>query len=401
MKLLEIVSRALAAAPLMIGLAAVPADAQTVRVGFVNSTSGPSASIGEQMDRAVRLYMQQNEAALAPIRIEIIRRDDTGPNPEVARRLTQELITRDRVQLLTGYIYTPNAMAIAPLINEARVPAIIMNAGTSAIVRQSQMFARVSFTMWQSAYPLGQWTSRQQNARRSYTLVSDYAPGHDSEQAFIRGFTEGGGQNVASVRMPMNTVDFAPFLQRVRDERPDALFIFVPAGVVARGIMKAYADLGLAQAGIRLVGQGDITPDEELPNMTDVPTGIITMHHYSAAGDRPANRAFVEAWRRAYGANSTPSFYSVGAWDAMAAIFHVIREQRGQIDPDRTMQLLRGWQNPDSPRGPIRIDPETRDIIQNEYLRSLDRVDGRLINREIETIPMVSDPWVRFNPPQR
>jgi len=285
MKLLEIVSRALAAAPLMIGLAAVPADAQTVRVGFVNSTSGPSASIGEQMDRAVRLYMQQNEAALAPIRIEIIRRDDTGPNPEVARRLTQELITRDRVQLLTGYIYTPNAMAIAPLINEARVPAIIMNAGTSAIVRQSQMFARVSFTMWQSAYPLGQWTSRQQNVRRSYTLVSDYAPGHDSEQAFIRGFTEGGGQNVAAVRMPMNTVDFAPFLQRVRDERPDALFIFVPAGVVARGIMKAYADLGLAQAGIRLVGQGDITPDEELPNMTDVPTGIITMHHYSAAAE--------------------------------------------------------------------------------------------------------------------
>jgi branched-chain amino acid transport system substrate-binding protein len=400
MKLLKIVGLALAA-PLMMGLAAAPVQAQTVRVGFVTSMSGPSASIGEQMDRAVRLYMQQNEASLAPIRIEIIRRDDTGPNPEVARRLTQELITRERVQLLTGYIYTPNAMAIAPLINEARVPAIIMNAGTSVIVRQSPMFVRTSFTMWQSAYPLGQWTARQQNVRRSYTLVSDYAPGHDSEAAFVRGFTEGGGQNVASVRMPMNTVDFAPFLQRVKDERPDALFIFVPAGVVARGIMKAYADLGLAQAGIRLVGQGDITPDEELPNMTDVPTGIITMHHYSAAADRPANRAFVEAWQRAYGASSTPSFYSVGAWDAMAAIFYVVREQRGQIDPDRTMQLLRGWQNPDSPRGPIRIDPDTRDIVQNEYLRSLDRVDGRLINREIETIPMVSDPWVRFNPPQR
>ena len=345
--------------------------------------------------------MQQNEASLAPIRIEIIRRDDTGPNPEVARRLTQELITRERVQLLTGYIYTPNAMAIAPLINEARVPTIIMNAGTSVIVRQSPMFVRTSFTMWQSAYPLGQWAARQQNVRRSYTLVSDYAPGHDSEAAFIRGFTEGGGQNIAAVRMPLNTVDFAPFLQRVKDEHPDALFIVVPAGVVARGIMKAYADLGLAQAGIRLIGQGDITPDEELPNMADVPTGIITMHHYSAAADRPANRAFVDAWQRAYGANSTPSFYSVGAWDAMAAIFHVIREQRGQIDPERTMQLLRGWENPNSPRGPMRIDAETRDIVQNEYLRSLDRVNGQLINREIETIPMVSDPWVRFNPPAR
>ncbi len=400
MKLLKLVSLALAA-PLAIGLAAAPADAQTVRVGIVNSMSGPSASIGDQLDKAIRLYMQLNEASLAPIRVELIRRDDTGPNPEVARRLTQELITRERVQLLTGYVYTPNAMAIAPLINEARIPTIIMNAGTSAIVRQSQMFARVSFTMWQSAYPLGQWTARQQNVRRSYTLVSDYAPGHDSEQAFIRGFTEGGGQNVAAVRMPMNTVDFAPFLQRVRDERPDALFIFVPAGVVARGVMKAYADLGLAQAGIRLVGQGDILPDDELPNMTDVPTGIISMHHYSAAADRPANRTFVEAWQRAYGPTSTPSFFSVGAGDAMAAIFHVIREQRGQIDPERTMQLLRGWENPNSPRGPIRIDPQTRDIVQNEYLRRLERVDGRLINREIETIPMVTDPWVRFNPPRQ
>ncbi len=395
MRLLRIATLALTA---MISTGA--ADAQTVRVGFVTSLSGPSASIGDLMDKAVRLYIEQNAASIAPIRVEIIRRDDTGPNPEVARRLTQELITRERVQILTGYIYTPNAMAVAPLISEARIPTIIMNAGTSAIVRQSQMFARVSFTMWQSGYPLGQWTARQQGVRRSYTLVADYAPGHDSEQAFIRGFTEGGGQNVAAVRMPMNTVDFAPFLQRVKDERPDVLFIFVPAGVVARGIMKAYADLGLAQAGIRLVGQGDITPDEELPNMTDVPTGVITMHHYSADADRPANRAFVEAWRRAYGANSTPSFYSVGAWDAMAAIFHVIREQRGQIDPARTMELLRGWENPNSPRGLVRIDRETRDVVQNEYLRRLERVDGRLVNREIETIPMVSDPWVRFNPPR-
>src|SRR5262249_39557341 len=160
--------------------------------------------------------------------------------------------------------YTPNAMSIAPLINEARVPTIIMNAGTSVILRQSQMFTRTSFTMWQSGYPLGQWAARQQGVRRAYTLVSDYAPGHDEEAAFTRGFTEGGGQVSASVRMPLNTVDFAPFIQRVKDDHPDVLFIFVPAGIVARGIMKAYADLGLAQAGIRLVGPGDITPDEEL-----------------------------------------------------------------------------------------------------------------------------------------
>jgi branched-chain amino acid transport system substrate-binding protein len=400
MRLLARAVRITLAAALVTGLA-VAARAQTVRVGFVASLSGPSASLGEQMDRAVRLYLQLNEASLAPSHIEIIRRDNAGPNPEVARRLTQELITREHVQLLTGYDFTPNAMAIAPLINEARVPTIIMNAGTSAIVRQSPMFVRTSFTMWQSGYPLGQWAARQPGVRRSYTLVSDYAPGHDSETAFIRGFTEGGGQNVAAVRMPLNIVDFAPFLQRAKDEHPDVLFIFVPAGVVARGIMKAYADLGLAQAGIRLIGQGDITPDDELANMADVPTGVITMHHYSAAADRPANRAFVAAWQRAYGADSRPSFLAVGAWDAMAAIFHVIREQHGAIDPERTMQLLRGWENPDSPRGPMRIDADTRDIVQNEYLRQLDRVDGRLVNREIETIPMVSDPWVRFNAPPR
>ena len=381
-------------------LSAGVAEAQTVRVGLVTTLSGPGASIGVLMDKAVRLYIEQNAASIAPVRVEVIRRDDTGPNPEVARRVTQELITRERVQLLMGYVYTPNAMAVAPLITEARIPTLIANAGTSAIVRTSQLFARVSFTMWQSGYPLGQWAARQQGVRRGYTLVADYAPGHDSEAAFVRGFTEGGGQMVASVRMPLSTVDFAPFMQRVKDERPDVLFIFVPAGVVATSIMKAYSDLGLAQAGIRLVGQGDITPDEELPNMTGAPEGVITMHHYSAASDRPANRAFVEAWRRAYGPNSTPSFYSVGAWDAMAAIFHVIREQRGQIDPERTMALLRGWENPNSPRGPVRIDPDTRDVVQNEYLRRLERVDGRLINREIETIPMVSDPWVRFNPPR-
>jgi branched-chain amino acid transport system substrate-binding protein len=377
------------------------AQAPVVRIGIVNTTSGPNASIGDQMDKAIRLYMQQNEASLAPVRIELIRRDDGGPNPEVARRLAQELITRDRVQILTGFVYTPNAMAVAPLITQARIPTVIMNAGTSAIIRQSQMFARVSFTMWQSAYPMGQWAARQQGVRRGYTLVTDYGPGVDCEQAFARGFTEGGGQMAGAVRMPFATVDFAPFIQRVKDERPDVLFIFVPAGPHATAIMKAYNDLGLAQAGIRLYAIGDVVPDDELPNMSGVPEGqIITMHHYSAAADRPANRAFVEAWRRAYGADSTPSFFAVGAWDGMAAIFHVIREQQGNIDPDRTMQLLRGWQNEQSPRGTVRIDPETRDVVQNVYLRRLDRVGGRLANIELETIPMVQDPWVRFNPPR-
>ncbi len=395
-------SSAAAALAALVCATPVPALAQTtVKVGLILSFSGQGASIAEQMDKAIRLYTKQNEGKLGNIKIELIRRDDTGPNPDVARRLAQELITRDRISILTGLIYTPNANAVAPLASEAKLPVVIMNAGTSSTIRLSPYLARVSFTLWQSSYPLGQWAAKQPTIKRAYTAVTDYGPGHDGEAAFTRGFTEGGGQMVGSVRMPLaQNVDFTPFMQRVRDARPDTLFVFVPAGPIATAVMKAYSDLGLPQAGIRLIGPGDITPDEELPNMTQAPEGIVTMHHYSAAATRPQNRAFVEAWKKEYGANSTPSFYSVGAWDAMDAIYFVARAQNGRIDGDRTMQLLRNWQNPDSPRGPVRIDPETRDVVQNMYLRRLERVGGQLANVEFETIPMVKDPWPQFNPPR-
>ncbi|MBI3452280.1 MAG: ABC transporter substrate-binding protein [Rhodospirillales bacterium] len=377
------------------------ASAQTVKVGLILSYSGQGASIGDLMDKAVKLYIKQHEKDLpAGVKLEIIRRDDTGPNPEVARRLAQELITREKVDFLAGLIYTPNAMAVASLATEAKVPTIVMNAGTSVIVRRSPYIARVSFTMWQSAYPLGKWAAQQSGVKRAYTAVTDYGPGHDSEAAFTKAFTESGGQMVGSVRMPLQNPDFIPFLQRVKDEKPDVLFVFVPAGKVATALMKAYNDLGLAQAGIKLIGQGDIVPDEELPNMGDAPTGIVTVHHYSASADRPQNKAFVAAWKKEYGADSTPSFYSVASWDGMAAIFHTIKAQNGKLDADKTMALLKGWQNPDSPRGPITIDKDTRDIIQNEYIRRLERVNGKLTNVEFETIPQVKDPWVQFNPPQ-
>jgi branched-chain amino acid transport system substrate-binding protein len=329
------------------------------------------------------------------VTIELIKRDDTGPNPEVAKRLAQELITRDKVQLLTGVIWTPNALAMAPLVTEAKVPFVIMNAGTALITTKSPYIARVSFTLWQSNYPLGAWAAKH-GLKNVYTLVTDFGAGIDSETAFTKAFTEAGGTIVGAVRMPVATVDFSPFLQRAQDAKPDAVFCFVPAAKQATGFMKAFGDLGMKAAGIKLIGPGDLTTDEELNGMGDPAVGTITMHHYSAAGDRPANKAFVAAYQAEFGAKEEPSFLAADSYDAMAALYHVVIAQHGNIDPDKTMELLKGWKY-DSPRGPIEIDPETRDIVQNEYLRRVDKVDGQLRNTELETIPMVKDPWKELN----
>jgi len=383
---------AVLAAATGIALAAAPAPAQTIKVGVINSYSGPFATLGDLIDKGFKLYMKQNANQLPPgVKIELVIRDDGGPNPDKAKQLAQELIVRDKIQILTGVVFTPNALAIAPLTQEAKLPFFIMNAGTSVITERSPYIARFSFTLWQSSYPLGAWASRKY--KRAYIAVSDFAPGHDSEAGFEKGFTEGGGRIVGKVRIPLANPDFVPFMQRAKDATPDVVFSFVPAGRQATQIMKAYGDLGLDKAGIKFIGPGDITTDEELPNMGDVALGVITMHHYSAAATRPANKAFIAAWKKEYGEKSWPSFMSVGGWDAMDAIYHVIREQKGKIDPDRTMALVKKYKNLNSPRGPISIDPETRDIIQNEYMREVKRVGGRLANVEFETFPQVKDPW--------
>jgi len=373
-------------------LLAAAAPAQTIKVGVINSYSGPFATLGDLMDKGMKLYMKLNADKLPPgVKVELVIRDDGGPNPDKAKQLAQELIVRDKVHFLTGVVFTPNALAIAPLTQEAKVPFFIGNAGTSVITERSPYIARFSFTLWQSSYPLGAWASRRY--KRAYIAVSDFAPGHDSEAAFERGFTEGGGKIIGKVRIPLANPDFVPFMQRVKDAKPDVLMAFTPAGRQATQIMKAYGDLGLDKAGIKFIGPGDITTDEELPNMGDVPIGVITMHHYSAAATRPANKAFIAAWKKEYGEKSWPSFMSVGQWDAMDAIYYVIREQKGKVDPDRTMALVKKYKNPNSPRGPISIDPETRDIIQNEYMREVKKIGGQLANVEFETFEQVKDPW--------
>ena len=373
-------------------LAASGAFAQTIKIGFITSYSGLNGNLGPYMERAVRLYIKQHEKELPPgVKIELLTRDDTGPNPDKARQLAQELVVRDKVDLLAGVIFTPNAMAIAPIATEAKVPFVIMNAGTAVITTRSPYIARTSFTLWQSSYPLGQWASRKY--KTAYTLVSDFGPGHDSEDAFTKAFGEGGGRILGSVRVPLQNPDWAAYMQRVKDARPDCLMVFIPAGKTATAVMKNFGDLGLDKAGIKLIGPGDITTDEELPNMGDIALGVTTMFHYSAAAERPANRAFVAAWKKEYGTNETPNFLSAGSWDGTAMIFEAIKAQKGKLDPEKTMEIFKHYKNADSPRGPISIDPETRDIVQNEYLREVRKVGGQLANVELETFPGVKDPW--------
>jgi branched-chain amino acid transport system substrate-binding protein len=378
---------------LALALCALPAAADTIKIGFISSYSGLNGNLGPYMERGARLYLKEHQAELpAGTNFEFLIRDDTGPNPDKAKQLAQELIVRDKVNILAGVIFTPNALAIAPLCTEAKVPFVIMNAGTSVITTKSPYIVRTSFTLWQSSYPLGAWAAKK--FKKAYTLVSDFGPGIDSEQAFTKAFTAGGGEIVGSVRVPLQNPDFATYMQKVKDSRPDALMVFVPAGKSAAAVMKNFSEIGLAGAGVKLIGPGDITPDEELQNMGDVALGVTTVHHYSAAATRPANQAFVAAWKKEYGANETPNFVAVGGWDGMAAILSAVKQQNGKFDADRTMELMKQFKDANSPRGPIAIDPETRDIVQNEYLREVRKVNGQLANVELETVgTAVKDPW--------
>jgi len=374
-------------------LFAAAASAQTIKIGFITSYSGLNGNLGPYMERAVRLYIKQHEKELpAGVKIELITRDDTGPNPDKAKQLAQELIVRDKVNLLAGVIFTPNALSIAPLATEAKVPFVVMNAGTAVITTRSPYIARTSFTLWQSSYPLGQWASKK--FKTAYTLVSDFGPGWDSEEGFSKAFTAGGGKIVGAVRAPLQNPDWAAYMQRVKDAKPDALMVFIPAGKTATAVMKNFSELGLDKAGIKLIGPGDITTDEELPNMGDVALGVITVHHYSASANRPANKAFVDAWKKEYGANETPNFLSAASYDGTAMIFDAIKQQGGKLDPDKTMEIFKHFKDANSPRGPIAIDPETRDIIQPEYLREVRKVNGKLENVELETLSQAEkDPW--------
>ncbi|HEV3174544.1 MAG TPA: ABC transporter substrate-binding protein [Stellaceae bacterium] len=384
-----------AVAVLAIGQAP-PVAADTVKIGVILPYTGPFASLASIMDDAIKLWVKQNGESVGSTQIEIIRRDSTGPNPDVAKRLAQELITRDGVKILTGFVFTPNALAVAPLATEAKVPTVIMNAATAVITTKSPYFARVSLTIPQTTEIFGRWAATKGGMKRAFTSVSDYGPGFDAEESFTRGFTEAGGTIVGSVRVPLANPDVVPFLQRVLDQKPDALYAFIPGGTQPPAFVKAFNEVGLAKAGIKLMPSEEATEEATLQDLGDLAVGLVTAMHYTASHPSPTNKAFVEAWHAAYGKDKDPDFFAVSAWDGMALIYDIVKKLDGKIDGDKAMEIVKGWKR-ESPRGPISIDPETRDIVQNVYICRVEKVNGRLANVEFETYEAVKDPWKQRN----
>lgn len=373
--------------------AATGALAQTVKLGVVLPFTGVGAEFGQQVDRGMQMFMKLNPGAFAPYKVEIVKRDSKNPSGAEAKTAVQELIAQEKVDLLTGFIYSPDAIASAPLVTAAKKPMIVMNAGTAWITNLSPMISRVSFSMWHSGYALGEAAAKTLKAKTAVVGYSDFPPGKDSLDAFKRGFEASGGKVIDAIPMggPGQVPDFTPFFQRAKDRKPDVFYVFVPSGDHAVAVTKAYAALGMRQAGIKLVGPGDLTPDHKLQAMGDDAVGLITAHHYNADLDNPANKRFVAAWKQEYGAGATPDFMGVQGYDGMAAIAHVVRTLQGRIDPDKAQAALKGWKYADSPRGPIMIDAATRDIVMNEYLSELVKDGGRLVQKNIGVVPAVKD----------
>lgn len=360
-----------------------------VKVGFVAPFSGGAADFGRQMEAGARAYLKLHGDTFAGRRIQLIIRDTGGPNPEVAKRLAQELVTRDKVDFLAGFGFTPEAMAVAPVATEARKPMVVMNAASSVVTTRSPYIVRFSMTLPQVSAPMATWAAKN-GIRKVYTLVTDYAPGIDSETAFRKAFEAAGGQVVDSVRVPLRNPEFAPFVQRIKDARPEAVFIFVPAGEQAVAFMKAFEERGLAKAGIRLISTGDLTDDNVLNAIGDPVVGVVNSHHYSAAHDSPENRAFVKAFREVSDLKR-PNFMGVGGYDGMAAIAEVVRKLGNDLDGDRAMEILRHMKLT-SPRGPIAIDPATRDIVQTVYIRRVEKRGSEYWNIEFDRFADVRDP---------
>jgi len=364
---------------------------EPIKVGMILEMSGPFADIGRQILAGAQAYMKAHGETVAGRKVELIVKDTTGPSPDIAKRLAQELITNDNVDFLAGFGFTPNALAVAPLATEARKPMIIMNAATSIITTRSPYIARVSMTLPQVTAPLASWAIKN-GIKSVYTLVSDFGPGIDAETTFKKTFTEAGGKIVGSVRVPLRNPEFAPFLQRIKDAHPQAVFIFLPgSGEQPVAFMKGFSERELNKTGIRLIATGDLTEDGALETMGDTPLGVVTSHHYSAAHESAQNRAFLKAYADIASPGTRPNFMAVGGWDGMAAIYEVIRKLNGQIDGDKAMEVLKGLRL-DSPRGPLVIDPETRDPVQTVYIRRVQKINGKPYNVEFEQIPEVKDP---------
>ena len=377
-----------AAATLAAALPRTSRAAEPVRVGLILPLTGPFTTTGFQIEAAVRLYLARNGDTVAGRKIELLVRDDTGLAPETTKRLAQELIARDKVTFLAGFGLTPLAFATAPVATESKTPMVVMGAATSVVPQRSPFIVRAGFTVPQITAPIGQWAARN-GIKRVVSSVTDYAPGLECEKTFIKFFTEGGGTVIESMRTPLQNPDYAPFLRRAKDAKPDAMFIFVPSGQGA-AIMKQFVDHGLKDAGIKLIGTGDILDDDLLEAIGPAALGAITSHHYSAAHDSPENKAYVDAFMKANN-GKRPNFMSVNGYDGMHVIYEMLRKTGGNGTGEQLVEAAKGlsWV---SPRGPMSIDPATRDVVQTIYIRRCEMVNCKLWNVEFDKIENVKDP---------
>jgi branched-chain amino acid transport system substrate-binding protein len=369
-------------------LAVTSANAQqTVKIGLIMSYSGQFADAATQMDNAIKLYVKQHGDTVAGKKIEIIRKDTGGPNPDVAKRLAQELVVRDKVDVLAGFVLTPEALGAGDVSAEAKKLMVVMNAATSIITTKSPYIVRTSLTIPQLENAFGQWAYKF-GIRKVYTMVSDYGPGIDAETWFTKGFKDAGGEIVGAVRMPIASADFSAFVQRAKDVSPEAIFIFIPGGTQPAAMTKAMQERGFP-AG-KILGQGEITMDDNaLRSMGDSALGIRTVFHYGWEHNSPMNEAFVKAYRADF--NRSPDVFSIGGWDGMHLIYEALKKTGGKADGDSLIAAAKGmkWE---SPRGPISIDPDTRDIVQNVYIREVQKINGRAQNVEVDKIENVKDP---------
>lgn len=367
----------------MLGLAMSGAHAQApaIKVGIIGPFSGPFAHYGALFKAGAEAYVASQGGKLAGRNIELIYRDTGGPNPAQTKTLVQELIVKDKVDYLGGFVFTPNALAVAPLVQQSQTPTVIFNAATSAITEKSEFFIRTSYTLWQVTVPLAQWAAKQ-NLKKVVTAVSDFGPGIDAETAFKSEFAKQGGTVVESIRMPIATTDFGPFAQRIKASGAQAVYTFLPGGPPNLGFVKAYNENGLAKSGIQFLGTAE-TDEFDLPKLGDAAIGLTTAFHYSGAHDSPANRKFVEELKKR-DPNVVANYASVGAWDGMVVIHKMIEATGGQRDGLKALQAARSLQW-ESPRGPVRIDGKTRHIVQNVYLRKVEKQGNALVNKEVQS----------------
>jgi branched-chain amino acid transport system substrate-binding protein len=382
---MAIYGKSLLIAAASLAMATATARAQeSVKIGLILPMTGGQASTGKQIDNAIKLYMSQKGDTVAGKKIEVILKDD-GAVPDNTKRAAQELIVNDKVSFIAGFGVTPAALAAAPLATEAKIPEVVMAAGTSIITERSPYIVRTSFTLAQSSTIIGDWAAKN-GIKKVATLTSDYAPGNDALNFFKERFTAGGGQVVEEVKVPLANPDFAPFLQRMKDSSPDAMFVFVPAGQ-GGNFMKQYAERGLTN--IKVIGPGDVMDDDLLNGMGDAALGTVTAHLYSADHNSQMNKDFVAAYKKMFG--QRPGFMAVSGYDGIHLIYEALKMTGGKTDGTALVEAMKGmkWE---SPRGPISIDPDTRDIVQNIYIRRVEKKDGELYNVEFQTFEAVKDP---------